>query len=180
MRKPRGVVLADAFLACAGLLVGVLAWPVGEGPNYSLVEPGLYMGGDVAKPPPGTQAVLNLCEKDDPYRCEVCRWEPIPDCEPAPDLDWLRGMVDFVDEQRRAGRTVFVHCRNGVSRSGLVVVAYEMAKNGWTRDEALAFVRAKRPQARPNPAFLDRLLDWGCLHAGHGARFFGEVFLADG
>ena len=33
--------------------------------NYSLIEEGLYMGGDVARPPPGTKAVLNLCEKKD-------------------------------------------------------------------------------------------------------------------
>jgi hypothetical protein len=131
-----------------------------EGENYSLIEPGLYMGGDVARPPRGTQAVLNLCEKEDPYSVEVALWEPIRDAEPAPDLAWLRRMVEFIDANRSDGKTTFVHCRNGVSRSGLVVVAYVMMKNGWSRDRALEFVRAGRPIARPNPAFMRLLLEW--------------------
>ena len=118
------------------------------------------MGGAVAAPPRGTRAVLNLCEKEDPYRCEFHFWEPIADSEPAQSLDWLRRMADFLDEKQRAGVTTYVHCRNGVSRSGLVVVAYEMRKNHWTRDEALAFVRSKRPITRPNPAFIRLLLEW--------------------
>ena len=32
--------------------------------------------------------------------------------------------------ERQAGRITYVHCRNGVSRSGFVVVAYVMYKNG--------------------------------------------------
>jgi hypothetical protein len=131
-----------------------------EGPNYSLIEEGLYLGGYVAEPPRGTGAVLNLCETEDPYRTEVHRWEPIRDGEPAPSLDWLREQVEYVDAHRRAGRTVFVHCRNGVSHGGMVVVAYEMFKNGWTRDEALAFVRSRRPAVRPNPAFMELLAEW--------------------
>lgn len=69
-------------------------------------------------------------------------------------------MVDFIQTQRNAGRTVFVHCLAGVSRSGMVVVAYLMSKYAWTRDEALAFVRTKRPGARPNPAFMRLLGEW--------------------
>lgn len=128
--------------------------------NYSLIEEGLYMGGDLSEPPPGTTAVLNLCEKEDPYRCAVHVWKPTHDGEPAPDTDGLKEMVGFIEEQRRAGRTVYVHCRNGVSRSGMVVTAYLMDRNGWTRDEALAHVRTKRPIVRPNRAFMQRLLDW--------------------
>jgi hypothetical protein len=129
-------------------------------PNYSQIEDGLFLGGSVPEPPSGTRAVLNLCEAPDPYQAEVHRWESIADAEPAPDIDWLRQQVEFVKEQRREGRRVFVHCRNGVSRSGMVVVAYEMSRNGWGRDEALAFVRSRREIVRPNPAFMRLLLDW--------------------
>src|SRR5262249_17465837 len=125
--------------------------------NYSLIEEGLYMGGSGPEPPPGTDAVLNLCEVEDRYRSAVHVWGPIPDREPAPDLDWLRRMVAFVATQRRGGATVFVHCQAGVSRSGMVVTAYEMSSKHWTRDEALEFVRSKRPVTRPNPAFMERL-----------------------
>ena len=40
------------------------------------------------------------------------------------------------------------------------VVAYLMQRNHWSRDQALEFVREKRPQVRPNPAFMELLLEW--------------------
>ncbi len=142
------------------LLFAAASWYSRQPENYSLIEDGLYIGGDVARPPPGTRAVLNLCEKPDSYHPDISLWEPIADAEPAPDVDWLRRMVRFLDSNRKAGLTTFVHCRNGVSRSGMVVTAYEMFKNHWTRDEALAFVRSKRPEVLPNAAFMKRLADW--------------------
>jgi Dual specificity phosphatase, catalytic domain len=156
------VLLVFLPLGCAGVWLFV-RWieQCDRGPkNYSLIEDGLYMGGDVTEPPPGVRAVVNLCEKPDPYRTEVMVWEPIADRGPAPSITWLRWMVDVVDTERRARVPTYVHCRQGVSRSGMVVVAYEMYKNHWARDEALVFVRSRRPDARPNPAFMDRLLEW--------------------
>jgi hypothetical protein len=134
--------------------------------HFSLIEDGLYVGGAVAEPPPDTQAVLNLCEKADQYQCAEQLWEPIPDREPAPSLEWLRRMVDFIDKQRAAGRTTFVHCRYGQSRSVMVVAAYLMFKKGWKRDQTLDFIRSKRPIAAPNDAFLERLLEWERLFPG--------------
>jgi hypothetical protein len=144
----------------AGLFLLALSWWTAEAPNYSRIEDGLYVGGSVPRPPRGTRAVLNLCEIEDGYRVEVSAWEPIHDGEPAPKLDWLRQRVAWVDANRRAGRTTFIHCRNGASRSGLVVTAYLMWRDGLSRDEALDYVRARRPVVRPNPAFLRLLLDW--------------------
>jgi hypothetical protein len=153
------VVLA---LAALGVVTAHLAVDrlTREPPNYSKIEDGLYLGGYVPEPPPGVGAVLNLCESEDPYRAGAHRWEPIPDAEPAPPLAWLREQVAFIQAQRAGGKTVFVHCRNGVSRSGMVVVAYFMARNGWTRDEAIDFVRSRRPGLRPNPAFMRLLQEW--------------------
>ena len=131
-----------------------------EPPNYSRIEEGLYLGGYVLNPPREATAVLNLCETEDPYQAEFHRWEPIRDTEPAPSLSWLRHQVGFIDEQRKAGRTVFVHCRNGVSRSGMVVVAHLMARHAWSRDEALTFVQSRREIVRPNAAFMRLLKEW--------------------
>lgn len=131
-----------------------------EQPNYTLIEDGIYLGGYVPEPPPGTRAVLNLCEAEDPYHAEVHAWEPIRDAEPAPSLDWLRRQVAFIEAQRAAGRVVFVHCQNGVSRSGMVLAAYLVARDGRSRDDAMAFLRSKRPGVRPNPAFVVLLLEW--------------------
>jgi hypothetical protein len=128
--------------------------------NYSSIEDGLCLGGMLSEPPPGTRAVLNVCETEDPYHAECHRWDPIPDAAPAPSLDWLRKQVEFVDEQRRAGRPVYVHCRAGVSRSTMVVTAYLMWRDGKSRDEALAIIRSKRSRIKPNPAFMKLLQEW--------------------
>lgn len=130
------------------------------GSDYSQIEKGLYMGGLCAKPPPRVTAVLNLCEFEDAYHVKHHRTMTIADAEQAPSLKWLREAVGFVEEQRSNDRPTFVHCFAGISRSGMVVTAYLMKKNNWTRDEALAFVRKSRPEARPNPAFMELLLEW--------------------
>lgn len=146
--------------------------------GYSLIEEGLYLGAQVPNPPPSTRAVLNLCEKQDPYQVEIHSWDPIPDAAPAPSLIWLRQQVEFIDAQRRAGLPVFVHCSRGISRSALVVVAYLMSRNGWSRDEALAHVKSKRPAVRPNPAFMELLLDWEKLLKVDHARASVPITLA--
>jgi hypothetical protein len=152
------VVLVIAYLA--------LLWLPSHGEpsysttNYSQIEDGLYLGGFLGEPPPGTRAVLNLCERKDPYEAEVHRWESIPDSAPAPSIDWLRKQVDFVDQQRQAELPVFVHCAAGISRSGLVTAAYLMARDGCSRDQALATIRARRHIVSPNPAFMQLLLEW--------------------
>lgn len=146
-------------IAALLLLLGVKGL-YDEPENHTRIVPGLHMGGAVEEPPFGTTAVLNLCAERDPYECEIHRWEPIRDGAPAPSIEWLKQTVEFVDEQRRARRTVFVHCYAGVSRSGMVVTAYLMYKNGWTRDETLQFVRSKRPMVNPNRAFMQLLLEW--------------------
>jgi hypothetical protein len=146
----------------AGLVAYRLQAPPSEDarPNYSLIEPGLYIGGACVFPPRGTEATLNLSERDDAHHAENYRWEAIPDAAPAPPLDWLRNQVDFIDAQRRARRTVFVHCDAGISRSAMVAAAYLMWRDHLARDKALANLRKVRPQIRPNAAFMELLAKW--------------------
>ena len=129
-------------------------------PNYSEIEDGLWIGGLVPKPPPGTKTVLNLCESEDTFQVELNRWMPIPDIEPAPSLDWLREQVQFVASERATGRGVFVHCRAGVNRSAMLMAAYLMQREKWTRDQALEYIRTKRPSVKPHPAYMLLLLEW--------------------
>jgi len=128
--------------------------------NYSEIEKGLFMGGLVPKPPARVVAVLNLCEFEDAYRAKHHHAMPIPDANPAPSLKWLTEAVAFVEGHHGAGRPTYVHCFAGISRSGMVVTAYLMKKNNWTRDMALDHVRKNRPECSPNPAFMVRLQEW--------------------
>jgi len=162
VRNRRLVLLLSLLIVviAANVVVRVIDWAAPEEPDYTCIEPGLFMGAAVNKPPPGTEAVLNLCADRDPYECRIHAGEPIHDGPPAPSVQWLRERVEFIRDQRESGRTTFVHCWAGVSRSGLVVAAYLMEKNGWTRDEALRYVRSKRPCVRPNKWFMELLSEW--------------------
>lgn len=153
------IALAGATVAVA-VVHAVVDRLTREPQNYSRIEDGLWLGGYVKAPPPGTQAVLNLCEAEDGYQAAAHRWEPIDDAEPAPDLAWLRQQVAFIDAERAAGHVVFVHCRNGVSRSAMVLAAYLMRRDGRSRDETLDFLRSQRSVVRPNPAFMQLLSEW--------------------
>ncbi len=152
------IMLAVATSAYVGLQLWRHFHP--DPPNYSRIEEGLFMGGWLDEPPPGVTAVLNLCEREDAQQSPAHSWTPIEDAAPAPTLAWLGERVAFVESHRHAGRSVYVHCLAGISRSGLVTVAYLMKKCGWTRDAALAYVRENRPVASPNPAFMELLLEW--------------------
>lgn len=63
----------------------------------------------------------------------------------------------FIDEARQSGGAVLVHCFAGRSRSVTVVVAYLMKTYGMNFSQAFDLVRAKRPQATPNPGFVVQL-----------------------
>jgi hypothetical protein len=104
VKKLRLLVLTGLLLGCVAAWLW-LAWldRSGREEPYSLVEDGLYVGRAVPEPPPGTRAVVNLCDAEDRYSVEATLWEPILDDNNAPDLDWLRRVVEFVADRRRAG-----------------------------------------------------------------------------
>ncbi|RDY02236.1 Dual specificity protein phosphatase 1 [Mucuna pruriens] len=64
---------------------------------------------------------------------------------------------DFIDEAKRHGGGVLVHCFAGKSRSVTIVVAYLMKTLGMSFFEALQHVRSKRSAASPNQGFIRQL-----------------------
>eukprot|EP01065_Artemidia_motanka_P008459 TRINITY_DN14266_c0_g1_i1.p1 TRINITY_DN14266_c0_g1~~TRINITY_DN14266_c0_g1_i1.p1 ORF type:complete len:830 (+),score=180.77 TRINITY_DN14266_c0_g1_i1:67-2490(+) len=60
----------------------------------------------------------------------------------------------FVDEAAAKGGACLVHCFKGQSRSATMVCTYLMRKERMLRDDAVAFVRARRPMINPNPGFM--------------------------
>lgn len=83
--------------------------------------------------------------------------------------EWVEGQQgNDLDEQRKSdGKwghwestgdgTVLVHCQAGCSRSVALVVAYIMATRKWSRDDALALIKARRSQVQPNAGFMAQL-----------------------
>lgn len=67
-----------------------------------------------------------------------------PDFSPLSVEDIAKG-VNFIEEEIRQGKKVYVHCKAGRSRSAAIVVAYLIKSNQFeTVDEAIEHVRGKR------------------------------------
>lgn len=64
--------------------------------------------------------------------------------------------VAFIEQAKFYG-SVLVHCNQGRSRSGSMILAYMMKVHGLTYDEALAQARTRRPEIDPNDAFETQL-----------------------
>jgi protein-tyrosine phosphatase len=73
----------------------------------------------------------------------------------------LEETCKFIDSARKSedGRTVLVHCWQGVSRSATIVIAFLMYSEGLSLDEAHKQVKASRSMIAPNPAFKHFLKD---------------------
>jgi len=76
------------------------------------------------------------------------------------DTTLLEAACDYIDEMRGSGKSVLVHCQQGVSRSASIVIAYLIRKNRWSYREAFAFVKGKRACVQPNLGFAACLRSW--------------------
>ncbi|XP_050317614.1 phosphatidylglycerophosphatase and protein-tyrosine phosphatase 1 isoform X2 [Bactrocera neohumeralis] len=85
---------------------------------------------------------------------------PTTDIFEAPDQDKLYDGVKFINQflpqekrikslngvsEPENNGTVYVHCKAGRTRSATLVGCYLMMKNGWSPEEAVDFMRARRP-----------------------------------
>ncbi|MCW2318634.1 histidinol-phosphate aminotransferase [Rhodoblastus acidophilus] len=68
--------------------------------------------------------------------------------------DHIRAVTGFIKTNVDAGRRVLMHCFAGISRSPALATCYLHEYLGLSIDEALAQVKAGRPQADPHPALL--------------------------
>lgn len=67
---------------------------------------------------------------------------------------YLEESVEFI---KKCSGNVLVHCTAGVSRSASVVIYYLMKEKNMTYDDALYYVRNKRPVVNPNRSFVQQL-----------------------
>uniref|UniRef100_A0A8C6U6E3 protein-serine/threonine phosphatase n=2 Tax=Neogobius melanostomus TaxID=47308 RepID=A0A8C6U6E3_9GOBI len=64
---------------------------------------------------------------------------------------------NFINNARKSGQAVFVHCKMGISRSASTVIAYAMKQCHWPLDVALAYVKERRSIIKPNEGFMKQL-----------------------
>jgi protein-tyrosine phosphatase len=56
-------------------------------------------------------------------------------------------VLDQMHNHLMQGKTVFVHCQAGAQRSPAVTACYLMKYHGMSGDEAIRFIKSKRPEA---------------------------------
>jgi hypothetical protein len=127
-------------------------------PNFTQLEPCLYIGGHCLSPPPGVRAVLCLTPNHDPFTAEFHAHRPFPTAA-VPPLAWLREQVEFIHQHVSHNIPTFVHCDAGMDRSATIIVAYLMWRDHASRDDVLETIRRKRA-VNPNPAFMALLNAW--------------------
>jgi len=95
---------------------------------------------------------------------------PFPDGS-APDTGLIERFVAVVDDALARGECVAVHCAAGVGRTGTLLACYFVSQ-GMTAQEALDFVRSRRPGAVENQAQELAVLNWWRhLHGWDTARW---------
>ena len=67
---------------------------------------------------------------------------------------------DFIDASLGAGGKVLVHCNDGMSRSGSLVIAYIMQTYGMDFKAALNYVQQRRFCVQPNDGFEQQLREY--------------------
>ncbi len=116
----------------------------------------------------GVGALINMRVEWDDRRSGIDTpfylWLPTIDGTP-PTVEQLARGVAFMHEQIQAGRGVYVHCAAGFGRAPTQVIAY-LFSCGLSIDEAIAFVKARRPIISLSRRQRSRLQDY--------ARYVGQ------
>lgn len=119
-------------------------------PNFGEVTPKLYRGGLVnddglkAIAKLGVQIVVDTRANDKAEEREArslgMEYVAIPWHCPWPKDDVFAHFLKLLQENK--DKKVFVHCRLGDDRTGMMIAAYRMADEGWSADEAMSEMRS--------------------------------------
>ena len=137
--------------------------------EYDEILPGLYVGTNVCCKTHFDEELLKMNiqadmsiegEKIDmPYGAQFFVWIPVKDHH-APSQQQLRFGVAALEEWMEMGVNIYLHCQNGHGRAPTFAAAYVMLAKGMTADEAIAFVKSKRPDAHLDDVQVDALVEF--------------------
>jgi hypothetical protein len=104
-----------------------------------------------AESPTGCDAVLNVAWEVPVSHRLPCLHLTLSDEEPVPPQS-LEEALTFLEDRAELGQKVLVHCVAGISRSPSIVAMYLSLTHGWELEEALEYIRERRPEAWPHAA----------------------------
>ncbi len=119
-------------------------------PNFGEVTPFLYRGGLLngegikALKKLGMNVIVDTHANDQSEERDVknlgMQYVAIPWHCPWPKDEVFAKFLKVVHDNK--GKKIFVHCRLGDDRTGMMVAAYRMAEEGWTAEEAMNEMRS--------------------------------------
>ncbi|KAK0483133.1 protein-tyrosine phosphatase-like protein [Armillaria luteobubalina] len=75
----------------------------------------------------------------------------------------LEDACNYIDRALRGGKSVLVHCQQGISRSASIVIAFLIRNRGMSYDSAYSLVKRERACIKPNAGFVQALQEWEAL-----------------
>ena len=79
-------------------------------------------------------------------------------------ISTFHNAIDFINEGLNKGGSILIHCGNGSSRSGSIIIAFLLSRikntekhNQKSVDEIITYAQTKRSKIQPNPGFLEQL-----------------------
>ena len=134
--------------------------------EYNLITDGIYIGtsmccqihfNELLKEKEGIEVDISLqAERIDAAQgIDFFLWLPVKNLS-APTQEQLSVGISAIEKFVSLGKKIYVHCMNGHGRAPTLVAAYLVAK-GKSVDEAIEFIKSKRPMIHLEDEQIDVL-----------------------
>lgn len=124
------------------------------------IRPFLYLGNQFSSTVANVDVIISLgCNSKCKHSVKTHKFS-IKDNQESDLTDILTATTSLIDEYANADKTVLVHCKGGINRSPMVIIAYLCRYCQYEVNEAIEQVKLMRPSIRIQPHYYNQLVRW--------------------